>query len=73
MVCDRDVVFLDHTEGWTFKSGETAAHTFATLHEMKDGKIAKWSDYWDVSNFVGQFPQWFLEEMAKSSQADFSD
>jgi ketosteroid isomerase-like protein len=73
MVCEGDVVFLDHTEGWTFKTGEKAAHTFATMHEMKDGKVAKWSDYWDVSGFVGQFPQWFLEEMAKSSQADFSD
>jgi ketosteroid isomerase-like protein len=73
MACEGDVVFLDHTEGWTFKTGEKVEHTFATMHEMKDGKIAKWSDYWDVSSFVGQFPQWFLEEMAKSSQADFSD
>ena len=67
------LVFLDHTEGWTFRTGEKVEHTFATLHEMKDGKIARWSDYWDVSKFVGQFPQWFLEEMAKHSQADFSD
>ena len=27
----------------------------------------------DVSGFVGQFPAWFLEEMAKHSAADFSD
>jgi len=73
MACEGDVVFLDHTEGWTFKTGEKAEHTFATLHELKDGKVVKWSDYWDVSKFVGQFPQWFLEEMAKRSQADFSD
>lgn len=72
LVCEGDVVFLDHTEGWTFKTGEKVEHTFATMHEMKDGKIVKWSDYWDVSKFVGQFPQWFLEEMAKRSQADFS-
>ena len=72
MVCEGDVVFLDHTEEWTFKSGEKASHTFATLHEMKDGKVVRWSDYWDVSGFVGQFPAWFLEEMAKASQDDFS-
>ena len=58
---------------WTFKTGEKATNQFATLHEMRDGKIAKWSDYWDVSGFVGQFPAWFLEHMAKHSQADFSD
>ena len=73
MACEGDVVFLDHTEEWTFKSGEEVKHTFATLHEMKDGKVVRWSDYWDVAGFVGQFPQWFLEEMAKRSAADFSD
>lgn len=70
---DNDVVFLDHTEKWTFKSGETVEHTFATMHEMKDGKVYRWSDYWDVQKFVSQFPGWFLEEMAKSTDADFTD
>ena len=56
-----------------FKSGETVQHTFATMHEMKDGKIFRWSDYWDVQNFVGQFPKWFLEEMARHSAAEFTN
>ncbi len=73
LVCEGDVVFLDHTEVWTFKTGEKATNQFATLHEMKDGKVAKWSDYWDVSGFVGQFPKWFLEDMAKHSQSDFTE
>jgi ketosteroid isomerase-like protein len=73
LICEGDVVFLDHTEVWTFKTGEKATNQFATLHEMKDGKVAKWSDYWDVSGFVGQFPAWFLEEMAKRTAADFTD
>ena len=71
IAADGNVVFLDHTEKWTFKSGETAAHTFATMHEMKDGKVYRWSDYWDMQKFVGQFPAWFLEEMAKSTADDF--
>ncbi len=73
LVCEGDVVFLDHTEVWTFKTGEKATNQFATLHEMKDGKVAKWSDYWDVSGFVGQFPPWFLEEMARHTQNGFGD
>lgn len=68
---DGDVVFLDHTETWIFKTGEKVQHTFATLHEMKDGKIARWSDYWDVQKFVSQFPASFLAEMAKASADDF--
>ncbi len=71
IAADGDVVFLDHTETWVFKSGETVQHTFATMHEMKDGKISLWNDYWDVQNFVSQFPPWFLEKMAESSAADF--
>ncbi|MFP6605986.1 MAG: nuclear transport factor 2 family protein [Myxococcota bacterium] len=71
LVCEGDIVFLDHTEEWTFKTGEKATNQFATLHEMKDGKVARWSDYWDVSGFVAQFPPWFVEEMARHSQAEF--
>lgn len=73
IAADGDVVFLDHTEIWTFKTGEQIQHTFATMHEMKDGKIFRWSDYWDVQKWVGQFPESFLTEMAKSSADDFSD
>ena len=69
---DGDIVILDHTEKWIFKTGESVEHRFATMHELKDGKIIKWSDFWDVSKFVGQFPQSFLEVMAKKQGADFT-
>ena len=71
LVCEGDTVLLDHTEVWTFKTGEKATNPFATLHEMKDGKIILWSDYWDVNNFVSQFPAWFIEHMAKHTAEDF--
>ena len=73
IAADGDVVFLDHTETWIFKTGETVGHRFATMHELKDGQIIKWSDFWDVNNFVGQFPESFLKEMAKSQGADFTE
>ena len=71
IAADGDFVFLDHTEKWTFKTGETCEHRFCTSHELRDGKIIGWSDFWDVNNFVGQFPAWFLQEMAKKQGADF--
>ena len=73
LVVDENTAMLDHTEVWTFKTGEKATNQFATLHELRGGKISRWSDYWDVSGFVGQFPQWFLEEMAKHHEAEFTD
>ena len=72
IAADGNVVFLDHTEKWIFKTGETVQHRFATMHELKDGQIIKWSDFWDVNNFVGQFPESFMQEMAKSQGADFT-
>ena len=72
LVCEGDVVFLDHTEVWTFRTGEKASNQFATVHEMKDGKVVTWSDYWDMNSFVGQFPQWFIETMMNHTAADFS-
>ena len=41
------------------------------MHEMKDGLVYRWSDFWDMNKFVSQFPDWFLEEMAKASAEDF--
>ena len=73
IAADGDIVFLDHTETWTFSSGETASHTFASMHEIRDGLIYRWSDYWDMQKFVGQFPPWFIEKMLEASAADFTD
>ncbi|MCR9097164.1 MAG: nuclear transport factor 2 family protein [bacterium] len=72
IAADGDVVFLDHTEEWIFKTGETVVHRFATMHELKDGKIIQWSDFWDVNNFVGQFPASFLKVMAEKQGSDFT-
>jgi ketosteroid isomerase-like protein len=72
IAADGDLVFIDHTEIWTFKSGEKAQHRFCTMHELRGGKIAKWSDFWDMARFAGQFPKWFVEELAKARAEDFS-
>ena len=73
MAAEGDMVFLDHTETWTFKTGEQASHTFVSMLEIRDGLVYRWSDYWDMQKFVSQFPAWFLEEMMKSTAEDFTD
>ena len=62
-----------HQACWTFTSGEAASHTFASTHEIKDGLVYRWKNYWDMQKFVGQFPAWFLEEMMKLTADDFTD
>lgn len=71
LAVDGDLAMLDHTEVWTFKTGETATNRFATVHQMRAGKIYRWSDIWDVNKFVSQFPAWFLEIMAAAHASDF--
>ena len=73
LIAEGDAVVMDHTETWTFMRGEVAEHRFCTVHELKDGLVYRWSDFWDMNKFVGQFPGWFLEEMMKASAADFTD
>ena len=45
---------------------------FVTIHEVKDGKIALWRDYWDLGTLMAQAPQWWIERLAKVGEADFS-
>jgi limonene-1,2-epoxide hydrolase len=68
IAADGNIVFLDHTEKWVFKTGESAEHRFATMHELRDGKIITWRDFWDVKLFSKQFPDWFLQEMASQTR-----
>ena len=73
IAAEGDLVFLEHTETWVFKTGETAGHTFVTVHEIRDGLVYRWTDYWDMNKFISQFPGWFLEEMARHSADEFTD
>ena len=72
IAAEGDTVFLEHTEKWVFNTGETAEHTFVTVHEIRDGLVYRWTDYWDMNKFVSQFPPWFLEEMARHSAEEFT-
>ena len=43
IAAEGDTVFLEHTEKWVFKTGETAEHTFVTVHEIRDGLVYRWT------------------------------
>ena len=68
-----DVVVTEHVETWFWSEEQSVALPFVSVHEFRDERIARWSDYWDMQKFVGQFPDWFLEEMMKSTADDFTD
>lgn len=72
LLVDGDQAILEHTEWWHFPTDDPPMKLdFVTVHELRDGKVALWRDYWDIATMMGQLPQWFLDEIAKHSQEEF--
>ncbi len=57
-------VLYEHSETWTFDTGEVAVLPFVTVHKVVDGKITVWKDYWDYATLFNQAPKDWLERMA---------
>jgi ketosteroid isomerase-like protein len=72
VVGEADSVLIEHTETWHFETGEKVVNAFVTVHELRDGKVALWRDYWDLGTLMAQAPKWWIEAIAKNSAADFS-
>ncbi len=65
VVAEGDTVIIEHTETWHFETGEALKNPFVTIHEIRDGKIALWRDYWDVGTMMSQAPRWWLDRLAE--------
>jgi limonene-1,2-epoxide hydrolase len=71
-VAEGDQVLVEHTETWHFETGEAVKNRFVTVHEVRDGKITLWRDYWDLNNLMSQAPRWWIEHLAKHTAEEFS-
>ena len=50
------VVVTEHTEVWTWVSGETVALPFVSVQRIEDGVIVLWKDYWDLQTLMSAAP-----------------
>jgi len=64
LVSDGVNVLYEHSETWTFDTGEVAVLPFCTVHKVENGKITIWKDYWDYPTLQRQAPADWLERMA---------
>jgi limonene-1,2-epoxide hydrolase len=64
-------VIVEHTEVWHFHTGEVMRNPFVTVHEVKDGKISLWRDYWDVTTMMNSVPKWWVEQIMKRRAEEF--
>jgi ketosteroid isomerase-like protein len=71
MIGEGDLVMTEHTERWTFRTGEVIDHSFVSVTQLRDGKICRWHDYSNISNILDNAPAWWIEElMTKAAEQD---
>jgi limonene-1,2-epoxide hydrolase len=63
LVAGDTAVMTEHVECWAWPSGETMALPVASVHEVVDGKITRWCDYWDMNVLLAAAPQWWVEHV----------
>ncbi|MCW2785302.1 MAG: limonene,2-epoxide hydrolase [Marmoricola sp.] len=66
LVADGENVMYEHSETWTFTTGETFVLPFATVHRVVDGKVTLWKDYWDFGAIANNAPPGWLEGLAEA-------
>jgi limonene-1,2-epoxide hydrolase len=57
-------VMYEHSETWTFATGEQGVLRFVTVHRVVDGKITVWKDYSDFNSLVSFAPPNYFENLA---------
>ena len=63
LVAGDVAVMTEHVEHWEWPTGETMALPVASVHEIRDGRITRWCDYWDMNVLTAAAPQWWFEHV----------
>jgi limonene-1,2-epoxide hydrolase len=63
---DSGDVMYEHSETWTFASGEVLELPFVSVHRVRDGRVSLWKDYWDQSALYSAAPAAWVEELASA-------
>jgi limonene-1,2-epoxide hydrolase len=65
MVAEGDDVITEHAETWHWHTGEEVTLPFVSVHQLHDGKIMRWWDYWDLQTLMNAAPVWWIEHVAQ--------
>lgn len=64
LLADGPDVMYEHSEMWTFASGEQGTLKLVTVHRVVDGKVTVWKDYWDMTTLMGFAPAGYFDSFA---------
>lgn len=56
-------VVTEHSEEWWWHTGEHALVRFCSVMEVRDGRVARWWDYLDMSQLLAEAPPWWIEHV----------
>jgi limonene-1,2-epoxide hydrolase len=68
IVADRDMVVTEHAEEWYWGTGESVVLPFVSVMEVRDGKLVRWWDYWDMQTLMSAAPEWWVEHIMQGYQ-----
>jgi limonene-1,2-epoxide hydrolase len=57
------VVVTEHTEVWTWETGERVALPFVSVQRIEGDQIVLWKDYWDFQTLMGAAPAAWHERL----------
>jgi limonene-1,2-epoxide hydrolase len=63
VVAEGDLVITEHAEEWRWHTGEQIVLPFVSVHELRDGVIVRWWDYWDLQTLMNAAPAWWVEHI----------
>ncbi len=64
LVSNGPDAIYEHSETWTFPTGEQGVLRFVTVHKVVGGKVTVWKDYWDMNSLVAFAPPNHFENLA---------
>lgn len=69
MVARDDVVLCERSETWHFPSGATPSLRVMCTVELRDGKIARWREYWNQAELMDGMPPEFFAGVQAAMEA----
>lgn len=69
VVAQGDIVVTEHAEEWRWHTGERIELPFVSVHEVREGRIVRWWDYWDFNTLMSAAPAWWIEYVMSGGTA----
>ena len=64
-VASGDTVVTEHAETWVWEPDVSVTLPFTSVVQVRDGRIVRWWDYFDLSTLTNAAPEWWLTHIAQ--------